>query len=93
MEFADWLLAQTHRDDAVGDLARDFAEPGPHDCLDAATVDDVRAELDYYDAAPAVYRALDEAAAEWRLLHCSPNLADIKSLLLEIRADVKALLF
>ena len=92
MNFADWLLAQTHRDDAVGDLARDFAEPGPHDVVGASTVDDVRAELDDYNADPAAYRTLDEAAVEWRLLHCSPSLSDLRGLLLEIHADIRSML-
>lgn len=55
--FFQWLREQTHRDDPVGDLARDFcADPEPAD-----SVHRLRQKI----TDPVVRDVLDEAEAEW----------------------------
>lgn len=69
--FGAWLSRQTHRDDAVGDLARDYTAVCPCDSCNTRTsrrysVHGVRGELDDHDASAAAYDALDQAANEWQ---------------------------
>lgn len=66
--FGTWLKDQAHRDDPIGDLAKDFisackwrnedpAAKAPHH---------VRYQMGCLDASTEAYAALDQAAAEWQ---------------------------
>lgn len=64
ISFTDWLIAQTGRLDAVGDLATSYeadAEVAPR----AITVAEVRQRLTAVGATPDYHSALDEAALEY----------------------------
>jgi hypothetical protein len=67
MTFEKWLLKQTHRDDPVGDLAKDFR--------DAKRIDASRGikyqkcnehHLSRWNAGPKVYDALKEARKKYK---------------------------
>jgi len=61
--FTDWLLAQRDRDDAVGDLSRDFAVDELHDdARELAAVVRGRA-YDAFERAVTEYRAYAELSA------------------------------
>lgn len=72
MTFGAWLAAQNHRDDPVGDLARDYLEQCGCDTGSCnhqgrpQSVEEVRQDLDDHGAIPEAYGALDRAAAEWQ---------------------------
>jgi len=59
--FAEWLTDQQHRDDPVGDLARD-ADLDPQPVGTVATFRDRLLDL---GVSPATLAALDRAATEW----------------------------
>ncbi|MBB6343778.1 hypothetical protein FHU36_000287 [Nonomuraea muscovyensis] len=71
MTFGAWLAGQAHRNDPIGDLARDYLAAcgcGEGSCSRnrPRSVDGVRRDLDNHSAIAAAYAALDRAAAEWR---------------------------
>lgn len=66
--FGAWLKAQQHRDDLVGDLARDFISAcrwREEDPL-TKTRDHVAFQMGCLSACPEAYEALDVAAIEWQ---------------------------
>ncbi|MEH0194592.1 YozE family protein [Caulobacter sp. CCNWLY153] len=62
-KFTDWLAAQKHRDDPVGDLARDAISDAsfPWNASDTRTVSRYLARR----ASSAAFDALEDAVAEW----------------------------
>ena len=68
--FSVWLRRQADRPDAVGDLARDFAEgarSGTHGRR-FTTPRGFRRTLHRMGACPGAFRALDHAASEWQAI-------------------------
>ena len=61
-----WLLAQVHRGDRVGDLARDMRHGGLY--LEGHTYDEVRRHMEAVGASTAALRALNAAKQEWDAL-------------------------
>lgn len=59
--FGTWLRRQVHRQDPVGDLARDFAEGGSR----AYTKSGVRQDLINWNAGALAWDAFDAAVDEW----------------------------
>ncbi|WP_370175459.1 hypothetical protein [Sphingobium abikonense] len=61
--FATWLLGQSKREDAIGDLAR-AAHRDPRYPIDGA-VEDVAGRLNKLEADPDMHVALEDAELEW----------------------------
>ena len=61
--FAEWLLAQRHRVDAVGQLARRVADDTT---FPRGKNTPLHRQLAHYEALPAVRRAVKFARTEWR---------------------------
>lgn len=59
--FPQWLTQQNHRDDPIGDLARDVE----HDPTPWATPGTFRHHLTHTGADPAAHKALTLAENEW----------------------------
>jgi hypothetical protein len=59
--FGTWLRRQVHRDDPVGDLARDFKQSRCRAYTEAG----VRKSLNVHDACQGAWDALDRAVEEW----------------------------
>jgi hypothetical protein len=61
--FSAWLRRQKDRDDAIGDLARDWiADP---DAPRAASPRQARTHIDLMGASAAALKTLDRAAEKW----------------------------
>lgn len=74
LPFGPWLKEQAHRDDSVGDVARDYIEgaaAGEHadDHRTPAAMEYAIDQIPGADPAPAFYEALHRAADEWRSAH------------------------
>lgn len=64
LSFVQWLDRQTHRDDAVGELA--ICRLYDDGCASAVTASDVAKRMRKVRARKAYWRALDQAAQEYR---------------------------
>ncbi len=64
--FNRWLRAQAHRQDRVGDLARDFNADTPRESgIRVASSADLERVLDWHGACEGAYAALQRAEVEW----------------------------
>ena len=66
--FGSWLIDQQHRNDPIGDLAKDFSSACKWRNEDPAakSPDQVSFQMDCLGACDLAYEALDAAATEWR---------------------------
>ena len=62
--FGSWLRSQNHRNDPVGDLARDFRASGSRAKTAAGVRASIKRHIDLSDTDP-VGRALNEAISEY----------------------------
>jgi hypothetical protein len=62
--FSVWLRAQVHRDDPVGDVARDFRDDP--EGAGIRSIEAFKRRLQELRACEGAYRSLEQALAEWR---------------------------